>query len=310
MAPPKTVVSIGNFDGVHLGHQALMTRARALATDSGRVVAISFNPHPAAVLRPDAAPPILEPFARRVERLKAASADDVVALDPRSGVLELTPEAFIDTIVAEHAPTAFVEGHDFRFGKSRAGNAETLKTLTEPRGIHTEIMGPVNAVLTNQHTAEVSSSLVRWCLDHGRVRDAAYLLGRHHEIRGQAVRGDQLGRTIGFPTINLDTPCMRPARGVYAATATVGDQRTLAAVNIGVRPSVSGDATPRIEAHLINDDGSPWTPPPTLPEYGFDATLDIIGWVRDEIRFEHVDALRAQIARDIRAVTETLAPAG
>lgn len=304
----STAITIGNFDGVHAGHRALLARARDLVAHRGTVIAMAFDPHPLSRLRPEFAPPTLEPWDARASRLRQAGADRVERLDPTPDLLAMSPEAFVDWLIATHAPTHIVEGPDFHFGKGRAGTIETLRTLGAARSIHVEVVPPVIVSLRDQSEVLASSSLVRWLLAHGRVRDAAYALTRPHELAGTVVRGDRLGRTIGFPTINLDTACLVPGEGVYAGVADLPDGSTaIAAIHLGGRPAV-GDATPRVEAHLLDAAGGPWTPPPGLPEYGWACTLRLIGRVRDVAPFDGLDALTAQIARDCDRAREIVTP--
>lgn len=304
----QTAISVGNFDGVHLGHRALIERARDRVGERGRVVVLSFDPHPMSALDPARAPEPIEPFETRDRRLRSLGADEVVRLKPAPELLGMEPGAFVDSLIERYDPSVFIEGHDFHFGKRRAGTPEVLRELGRERGIDVEIVGPVRVVLTNQFVETASSSLVRWLLNQGRVRDAAYVLGRDHELSGSVVKGQQLGRTIGVPTINLATPCLLPNDGVYGGFARVGDSWVIAAINIGSRPSVGG-VERRAEAHLLNPDGSAFRAPDSLDEYGWETTLRVTSWVRDQVRFESVDALAAQIHRDCGRITELLGPA-
>jgi riboflavin kinase/FMN adenylyltransferase len=307
-----TAVTIGNFDGVHAGHRTLIDRARWLVGPGGRVVALAFDPHPLTRLRAELAPPPIEPWDTRVRRLMAAGVDAVERLEPTPKLLATTPAGFVDWLIDTHAPTHIVEGPDFHFGRGRAGTIETLRSLGAARGVRVEVVPPVVVSLRDQSEVTASSSLVRWLLAHGRVRDAAYVLGRPHELSGTVVQGDRLGRTIGFPTVNLETACLVPGDGVYAGIAHLPDGSTaIAAIHLGGRPAVNDDR-PRVEAHLLDLADAAWTPPAGLPEYGWSCTLSLIGRVRDIARFDGLDALTAQIARDCdRArtiVTPVLAP--
>jgi riboflavin kinase/FMN adenylyltransferase len=304
----QTAISVGNFDGVHLGHRALIERARERVGRSGRVVVLSFDPHPMTTLNPELAPAPIEPFSVRARRLRELGADEVVRLEPTPELLGLSPEAFVDSLIERYAPDLFVEGHDFHFGKRRAGTPDVLKKLGSARGVGVDIVEPVRVVLTNQFIETASSSLVRWLLGEGRVRDAAYVLGRDHELSGTVVRGQRLGRTIGLPTINLRTPCLLPKDGVYGGYARVGGvggSWAIAAINIGTRPSVDG-VERRAEAHLLGPDGSALTMPGSLDEYGWETTLRVTTWIRDQVRFESIDALAAQIRRDCARIVDRL----
>jgi len=302
---PITALTVGNYDSVHLGHQMLIERARERVGASGRVVVLSFHPHPMTILNPDQAPSQIDPFHVRKARLIAAGADEVVELIPTPELLAKDPDSFIDEVIEHHAPDLIIEGHDFHFGKRRAGTPDLLAKLCEDRGIKTEILGPVKVTLTDQSIVTASSSLVRWLLDNSRVRDAAFVLGRSHELVGTVEQGEQLGRTINIPTINLNTESLLPADGVYSGYARFEDQQVLAAINVGTRPTVQG-LTRRAEAHLINTDGSPWTPDPSMPAYGWDCKLELVGWVRDQVKFDSINTLKEQIRRDCQRICETL----
>jgi len=304
---PRAAITIGNFDGVHLGHRALLARARERVGDGGRVVVMGFDPHPAAALKPGAEPPMIEPFETRRERLLSAGADEVVRLEPTPELLGTEPEAFIERVRARHGASFVVEGHDFHFGRGRAGTPETLREMGERLGFGVDIVGPVAVPLTNQHIVTVSSSYIRRLITLGRVRDAAFMLGRAHELSGAVVRGDRLGRTIGIPTVNLATDALLPSDGVYSGRAAVEGAWIPCAVNIGARPTAGGTER-RAEAHLLSPDGSPWTPPETLPEYGWACTIRLGGWVRDQVRFGSLDALRTQIGRDCARVLAMPSP--
>ncbi len=297
-----TVLTIGNFDGVHLGHAALVRRARELAGPAaagGRVVVLSFDPHPLTAIRPEIAPKRLTPFERRAGLLRALGADEVVRLEPTPDFLALEPERFVERLAAEHAPAALVEGDDFRFGRGRSGDVETLRALGRRHGFEVAVLPPVQVALTDQTIVRASSTMVRWLLAHARVRDAALVLGRPHEIAGTVVPGDRRGRTIGFPTANVATDDTLPANGVYAARAVLPDGRTFpAAVNVGARPTFE-NARPQTEAHLILPGAGPeWRPVDGLPEYGWAIRLRLIAFVRDQARFASLDGLVAQIRRD------------
>lgn len=296
MLSPR-VITIGNFDGVHAGHRALLSRARSLAGGDGTVTAMAFDPHPLSRLRPSDAPDMIEPWDTRARRLLDAGADEVARLEPTPERLSLAPHQFVSWLIETHRPDHLVEGPDFRFGRGRAGDIRLLQELASARGVAVHVVPPVIVTLRDQSEVVASSSMVRWLLEQGRVRDAAYVLERPHELTGTVVTGDRIGRTIGFPTANLVTEAMRPAPGVYAAVALPGDADPVpAAVHIGGRPSVN-DHRPRIEAHLLDDVG-PWTPPASMPESGWACTLRLIGRIRDVVKLDGLDRLKSQIARD------------
>ena len=291
-----TAVTVGNFDGVHLGHRALLARARGRVGESGRVVVLAFEPHPLAALRPAHAPATVASFETRQALLCDAGADEVHRLDPAE-VLGLPAERFVDQVVQAYRPAVWVEGADFRFGKERTGDNALLALLGRKLGFDAVVVDDVCVALTDQTVVRASSSRVRWLLRHGRVRDAAYVLGRAHEVRGRVVRGDGRGRTIGFPTANLQTDDLLPAAGVYACFAKLpGGLVCPAAVNSGLRPTFE-NARPQTEAHLLLDDDEAVPAPGTA---GWPLRLRFVARVRDELRFASIDELKAQIARDVR----------
>ncbi len=288
------VLTIGNFDGVHRGHQAILARAKALAEGHrASVRAITFDPHPASILRPDQTPPRLTDAPRRADLLRAAGADEVVILPPTPELLSQTPERFIQTLVRAQNPAAMVEGGDFRFGKGRAGDVNTLRELGARYGFEVEVVAPVEVALCDQLLAPVSSSLIRWLLRRGRVADAARALGRAYELSGKVVEGERRGRTIGVPTANLDPSIAVgraiPGAGVYAGYALTGEQTHPAAISVGQKPTFQGRSL-AIEAHLLDFSGE---------LYGRPLTLRFTRWLRDQQAFPGVDALKAQLHRDI-----------
>ena len=259
------VVTIGNFDGVHTGHRALVARARDLCARIGaaRVVALVFDPSPQAVLT-GRGPERLSTLSQRIDWLKACGADEVVHLEPSRELLELEPDRFVRLAVERWHAAGFVEGPDFCFGKSRSGNAQTLCRLAAELNLVAEIMPPVEVVLDDHLRVEARSSLVRWLLAQGRVADARRVLGRPYQLVGTVVQGDRRGRTIGYPTVNLRTDLAIPADGVYAATATLPDGRELAAaLSIGTKPTF-GACARAIEAYLFD----PLTVNPADPRSG------------------------------------------
>lgn len=305
---PSSVVTIGTFDGVHIGHAALLAEARRRATALGpgtRVVALAFDPHPLTTIRPEAAPALLTPFEHRRALLLRAGADLVERLEPTPELLNLTPRQFVERVVREYAAAAFVEGPDFRFGHDRAGDVRTLAELGGELGFDTAILDPVEIDLTDQTIVRASSTMVRWLVTHGRIGDAARLLGRPYELLGTVIRGNQMGRTIGFPTANLSTPCLVPADAVYAGAAHLPDGRVLAAaIHIGTR-STFNDMRRSVEAYILgwdgHLDGAAPSAPATGPRHDYDwpLRLSLAAYLRDQAKFESVPHLVAQIHRDV-----------
>jgi riboflavin kinase/FMN adenylyltransferase len=297
------VVTIGTFDGVHRGHRALLARAHELAAANppAQVVALAFDPHPMTVLSPDAAPARLTTFEQRCRLLLEAGADRVERLKPTPQLLGLSAETFIRRLVAKHHSMAFVEGPDFRFGRARQGDVDALKRLGEELGFACEVVPRITAVLSDHNLVPATSTMLRWLIAQGRVRDAAAILDRPYALTGRVVRGDRRGRAIGFSTANLSTQCLLPADGVYAGMVALPDGRRFAAgVHVGGRETF-GDPRRTIEAHIL---GAPvvtikGTQLITgLPEYGWTMELSLIVWLRDQMRFESVNQLVAQMRRD------------
>lgn len=307
VASQPSVLTIGSFDGVHAGHCALIARARAIASAAvprARVVALVFDPSPSAVLHPDAAPPRLSTFEQRAEWLREAGADDVFRLEPTRELLDHSAEEFVREQVRLHRPIAWVEGPDFRFGKNRSGDIDTLIRLGVVNDFHVSIVSGIEVALDDHAIVPARSTMVRWLLAHGRVRDAALVLGRPHELLGKVVPGERRGRTIGYPTANLSTECFLPSDGVYASFAILPDQRRVpAALSIGVKPTF-GVRARAVEAFLMvpGEQGRPWVPLAGLPEYQWPLRLELIAFVRDQMTFAGLQPLIAQIERDCQRI--------
>lgn len=304
----KSVLTIGNFDGVHIGHAALVRRAREIADGHhGKVIALTFEPHPATLLKDGVVPPRLTTFERRAELLRANGVDEVVCLTPTRELLSETAEQFVDELVNRFHPVAIVEGSDFRFGKGRRGDNELLARLGSSRGFAVHVVDPIEVDLSDQHLVRASSTLTRWLLSGGRVQDAARVLGRAYELSGPVVRGDRRGRELGFPTANIQTTCTLPMGGVYAAVGVLPDGREVpAAVSVGVRPTFDA-MEPRLEAFLIlGDQPSRGLPVPGLPEYGWTLTLRFEAFLREQFKFDSLEDLIRQMARDCERALQLL----
>ncbi len=293
----STAIIIGNFDGVHVGHMQLVRVARSVVGDDGRVIALSFDPHPLTVLR-GSDPGRLSTMPERTRDLRRAGADDVVALEPTVAFLHQEPEEFLTTIIDPYRPDAIVEGPDFRFGRDREGTVQTLRTLESRHGYRTIVIDPVEMPLTDHSIVTVSSTMIRWLLQRGRIRDAAMLLGRPFELSAQIVPGDRRGREIGTPTANLDHDGrMLPADGIYVGAGRREDDRWYpAAISVGTKPTF-GNRPRACEAHLIGYDGP-------LDDYGWTIRLEITDWLRDQIAFPGVKLLTEQLKRDISRAKE------
>jgi riboflavin kinase / FMN adenylyltransferase len=296
---PSPAVTIGNFDGVHLGHQALVAAAVERARAGGGVVVVlTFDPHPARVVSPDRAPAALSTPAQKEELLAGLGVDRLAVLPFDARVAGLDPEAFarqvlVGTLGARHV----VVGETFRFGRRRAGDARGLAVLGERLGFDVRAIPPVVA-----EGEPISSSRVRDALARGDVRSARVLLGRPYFVDAVVVRGDGRGRAIGVPTANLEPENeVLPAPGVYAARCLVPGRRwSGAAVNLGHRPTFGGGPT-TLEAHLLDFEGD---------IYGVRVRLEFLGRVRGEQRFEGAEALVARIRQDVAEARALLSAGG
>ncbi len=287
-------VSIGNFDGIHRGHRSLLAMAdRLRASSPGGVAIVTFEPHPLTVLRPAETPPRLTPLPVKQAILEEAGVDTLVLLPPTREVLGLTAEEFWKMIVTDVRPAHLIEGESFTFGKGRGGNMDALRSWAQGSSVQLHVAPPVQAVLLNCSIVTVSSSLIRWLLGLGRVREAAICLGRPYQLRGEVVAGHQRGRTIGTPTANLKvTEQLVPADGVYAGRAVVDGTDYPAAISVGTLPTFDGN-TRQIEAHLLGFSGD---------LYGRELHLDCTDWLREQRKYSSVDALREQIGKDLQSV--------
>jgi riboflavin kinase/FMN adenylyltransferase len=298
------VLTVGNFDGVHLGHQRILRTARALAhLSSAKVVAMTFEPHPLAVLRPDQAPARLTPWDEKLRQLEHAGADAVVRLRAVPDILSLSAEDFVrQVLIRQIHPSYIVEGPDFGFGRNRQGNIETLRAMSPKGGFQVRVAEPYRLTLGEREHVIVSSTVIRERLSAGAVEHATTCLGRPYTLIGEVVRGAGEGGKLGFPTINLVVAAgqLIPAEGVYAGVAELAagpgrpDSRvtSLAAISIGHRPTLGGKALV-VEAFVLDKAGD-W--------YGLAARLDLQRRLRDQQRFDSRQELTEQIARDVEAV--------
>jgi riboflavin kinase/FMN adenylyltransferase len=291
---PRAVLSVGNFDGVHRGHQRLLRIARGIADRANVPLAVAtFEPHPLTVLNPAAAPPRLTPPSAKADLLAEQGVDELIILPPTPDVLNTTAEGFWAILRDDIRITALVEGESFTFGKGRGGTIERVREWAARDGVELRIVSAEQAVLLDLSVVDVNSTIVRWLLGHGRARDAAILMGRPYTLRGEVVKGFQRGRTIGVPTANLKCDGqMIPPDGVYAARCAIDGATYPVALSIGTLPTF-GDSARQIEGHLIGYAGD---------LYGRTIDLQVVDWLRDQMKFPGLDALKAQLARDIAEV--------
>jgi riboflavin kinase / FMN adenylyltransferase len=282
------VLALGNFDGLHRGHIKIIERVKRRANERGATsVVMTFDPHPPRVVRPDKAPPLLMTKAQRLEAIAQAGIDGTAVVRFTHELSQWDPETFVRTVLVDWLRVAEVwVGANFLFGRERAGNFSLLRSLGARYGFKAEKIDPVR-----YKEFVVSSTRIRRLVGEGRVDEAGALLGHPYAIDGTIVRGAERGRTLGFPTANLQTDNeLVPPNGVYATTVGIDGVNRPAITNIGVRPTFGDVVAPVIETHILAFDRD---------LYGASVRLGFVQRLRDERPFEGVDALRAQIAADI-----------
>ena len=290
----RTVVTVGNFDGVHLGHQHVLGRALEVAHELGDlpVVAVTFDPHPIAVLRPEHAPQTLTTLATRAELLAAAGADHLLVVPFTREVAAWTPERFVNDILVEtlHAH-AVVVGASFRFGTKASGD---VATLTRMGGTHDF---SAEGIALDGGPQVWSSTYVRNCLAAGDVEGAAEALGHDFTVRGEVVKGDQRGRRLGYPTANVPTVGMlaAPADGVYAGWLRRLDDPAgtmlPTAISVGTNPTFDGERERRVESYVLDRDD--------LELYGVEVEVSFAARIRGMLRFDTVEALVERMHDDV-----------
>jgi len=299
--PTGTVVAIGSFDGVHLGHQAVIGEAIELMQhlgegrrSPGTVAALTFDPHPAKLLAPDLAPALIATVEQRATWLGQAGVNHVVLLPFDAKLAAIPAEEFItDILIGQLRAAGVVVGFDFTFGKGGKGNTRLLTEEGVRQGLQVRIVEPfhLDGLL-------VSSTKIREFILSGRVYGAMILLGRPFELSGEVVRGKARGRTLGFPTANVvPVQEIKPANGVYAAQARVNGELIDAAVSIGIVPTFDNGNDITVEAYLLDFEGD---------LYGKTISLDFIKRLRPERRFDGPEALVAQITEDVKQVRDIL----
>jgi len=295
----RSVVTIGVFDGVHLGHQETIGHAVKRARDLGvRSVVVTFDPHPAEVVRPGSHPAVLTEPARKAELIEQLGVDVLSVIPFTLEFSRLSPEAFVHDVLVEHLhATLVVVGENFRFGHRAAGDVALLERLGRTFGFTVE---PAPLVATDGTV--FSSTYIRSCVDAGDLGAATTALGRPHRLEGVVVRGDRRGRELGFPTANLFSGpyAAVPGDGVYAGwfVRPGGREQIPAAVSIGTNPTFSGRER-RVEAYLLDFDGD---------LYGERAALDFVARLREMRRYDGIDPLIAQIAEDVAQTRAVLRP--
>jgi riboflavin kinase / FMN adenylyltransferase len=287
MKETKNAVTIGIFDGVHRGHRALLTTARQSGLP---VTALTFDPHPAALLSPSRVPPLLGTLSERRELLRQNGADSVLVLPFDEALAALSPEAFVEDVLLRRLNAGIVViGEDFRYGCERRGSVEALRAEGERHDFAVQVVPSVFL-----DGVPVRSTTIRQMLLGGQPESAQKLLGRPYALTGRVVRGKQLGRTLGFPTANLECPpgVLTPAPGVYAGRAG----EFLAAISIGVNVTIDDRAQSTVEAYLLDFEGD---------LYGQELTLEFTKFIRPMQKFTSLDELMAAIRSDVASVRKT-----
>lgn len=283
------VVALGNFDGVHLGHQKVLRRAEQVGRERGDiVVAATFDPHPRAVLKPGTEPKLLTTLELRREALLQYGADEVHVILFDRELSKKSPEEFVrDVLIGKLRATVAVVGENFRFGHKAAGTVRDLAQLMAENGGEAYTV-PVRGADGDE---EINSTRIRELIAEGEVSHAAGMLGRAYLVRGEVVVGDKRGRIIGFPTANVvpDPVAVVPAHGVYAGCVQVEEEVYNACTNVGVAPTFQRGES-RIEAHLLDYEGD---------LYGKTVDVSFTDRIRGEKRFSGVEELKAQIAQDV-----------
>ena len=305
------VLTIGNFDGVHIGHQKIITAARQIASEKKTDLAVmTFDPHPVAILYPEKAPGVLTSLSAKKHLIAACGADYLIVLKDSPELLRLSPQQFVDEFLVETlAPAVVVEGQDFNFGAGRAGSIQTLKELAIDREFDVIVVGPEKVQLSTGQTVRVSSTMIRYMLESGHVADAAASLDRPYRLIGKIKPGRGIGKSLGFPTLNMEKPTqIIPRLGVYAGTLEVTDTQDKACISQDKLPAVFsigyartyGDEHPLlIEAHLLIENAE-------LIKGDWIA-MDFTAQIRSQLKFKTESDLSAQIAKDCQQAKKLLA---
>lgn len=313
-ARPGCVLTIGNFDGVHLGHQEILRTARQVAQARGAgIVVMTFEPHPVAILHPEKAPGVLTPLPLKLHLLKDFADDCIIVLEDNKRLLDLSPADFVDEfLMATIKPAAIVEGNDFNFGAHRAGDVNTLRELGERFGFEVVVVPPRQIELPTDQTLRVSSTIIRYMLESGHVAEAAVALARPYRLIGPVISGWGRGRRLGYPTLNMQKPDqIIPGDGVYAGFVELSDsmqhllhraERVPAVFSIG-QATTFGDEHPLlVEAHLLIENVGEMA--------GKWMAMDFVQRLRDQHKFKTPRDLVEQIGKDChqaRAVLEKAA---
>jgi len=304
------VLTIGNFDGIHIGHKAILTVARQIAEQKAtELIVMTFEPHPVAILHPEKAPGVLTPLELKKHLLAQCGVDCLIVLKDSIELLNLAPADFVEQFLVKTVqPSVVVEGENFNFGSGRTGSIHTLYNLGAEKGFEVSEIQAKEVKLSIGQTVKISSTIIRNMLEGGRVADAAVALSRPYRLIGQVIPGCGKGKQLGFPTANI-APLQQiiPAQGVYAGFVEIGDNeervcaakgKIPAALSIGRAETLGSDNPLAIEAHIltgtVEDLSGKWL------------AMDFIKHLRSQQKFETEKELSAQIAKDCQKAKEIL----
>jgi len=304
------VLTIGNFDGVHVGHQEILSTAKQIAAKlSSELVVMTFEPHPVAILYPEKAPKVLTSLELKGELLARCGVDRLIVLKDSVELLSLSPERFIDEFLMKMVqPSVVVEGVNFNFGTGRSGSVHTLEEMGADNGFEVVVVKPKEISLSTGQKVRVSSTIIRYMIESGHIADAAVALGRAYRLVGKIVPGRGKGKELGFPTLNLEEPKqIVPAEGVYAGFAEVGasfeeicqaKKKKPAVFSIGQARTFGDEYPLLIEAHLlgggVEDKSCRWM------------AMDFVEHLRSQHKFKFASDLSRQIEKDCERATEIL----
>jgi len=304
------VLTIGNFDGVHLGHQEILAAAGRIAQErTAELVAMTFEPHPVAILHPEKAPGVLTPLELKTHLLAECGVDCLIVLQDSRTLLNLSPEDFMSRFLVENVrPSVVVEGDDFNFGLRRTGNIDTLQKLGTEKGFEVSVVGSKKITLSTGQTVRVSSTIIRYMLESGHVADAAAALGRPYRLIEKIIPGRGIGKKLGFPTLNMKKPTqVVPAEGVYAGFVQIGqtiedilasEERIPAVYSIGQARTFGQEFPVLIEAHLLIENVGG-----LIGKY---MAMDFIQRIRSQHKFKTPEDLSKQIAKDCEKAKQIL----
>lgn len=295
----RCVVTVGVFDGVHRGHRQLIARAVERAHERGLpAVVVTFDPHPAELIRPGTHPARLSTLDRRAELVAEAGADVFCVIPFTEALSRMAPAGFAHEVLVDRLHAAVVVvGSNFTFGHRAEGDVGTLAELGRRFGFACEALD-----LVSDHDVTFSSTYIRSCIDAGAVRDAAHALGRWHRVDGVIVHGHKRGRDLGYPTANVASPphTAIPADGVYAGWFRIGDRRLMGAVSVGTNPTFSGRVR-TVEVYVLDVDEN---------FYGHEVGVEFVERLRGQEHYDGIEALVAQMGRDVATCREILTEAG